>query len=50
MEIKLTADWILSLCDEISYQKDKGCLVIYDFGFQLHLIKYTLNSMNVKYH
>ena len=49
MEIKLTADWILSLCDEISFQKGKGCLVIYDFGFQFHLIEFTLNSMNVKY-
>jgi len=39
----------LSLSDEISYQNGKGCLVIYDFGFQLHLIEHALNTLAVKY-
>ncbi len=49
MEIKLTADWILSLSDEIFFRDGKGCLVIYDFGFQLHIIEYTLKTLAVKY-
>ena len=49
MEVKLTTDWILLLCDEVYTSNGKGCIVLYDYGFQYHLAEFALKTLNVEY-
>lgn len=49
MEIKLTADWIFELCDEIYFTKGKGIIIMYDYNLEYRLIELALNTLKVKY-
>lgn len=49
MEIKLTADWILSHGDETYFSKGKGYIILYDYDFRYRFIELALNTLNVAY-
>ena len=48
MEIKLTAEWILSQGDEIYFTKGKGIIIMYDYDFKYRLIELALDTLNVR--
>jgi len=49
MEVKLTADWILLHNNEVYTTNGKGCIVLYDFGFQYYLTELALETLDVEY-
>ena len=49
MEIKLTSDWILLHNSEVYTTDGKGCIVLYDGGFQYDLTELALKTLGVEY-
>ena len=49
MEVKLTADWILLHNSEVYTTDGKGCIVLYDGGFQYDLTELALKTLGVEY-
>jgi hypothetical protein len=49
MEVKLTADWILTTNTEIDLLDGRYCVICYNDSFQYFLIELAFKTLNIKY-